>query len=50
MEETLAAPEEDNGIHPVTGLPQYLEINKGITIGWNDCLEIKRRAEELLNN
>lgn len=34
-----ALPGEDDGLNPGTKLPDYLEKNKGITIGWNDYRE-----------
>jgi hypothetical protein len=42
-------PEKQNGIHPETGMPQYLPFNKGWTVGFNDCLsEVSTLISDLI--
>lgn len=41
LEEVMKGiPEEDKGIHPETGMPEYLPYNKGMTAGRNDCRRV----------
>lgn len=42
--------EKDNGINPHTGMPDYLEFNKGFTKGANAALsEVEAKQQEFMS-